>query len=155
MNLSVSAAGASSSMHTDMPHRSGLDNVVAAAAVTESNTSAPGQPVEFNHAITYVNKIKTRFHGQPDIYKTFLEILHKYQKEQKLIKDSVSLNIVCTRRVHNMVCLSCVYGVFVVCVLRVLCAYCACVLRAYGVRVCCVHMVCAAYKVGTCCVYVG
>uniref|UniRef100_F6TJW6 Histone deacetylase interacting domain-containing protein n=1 Tax=Ciona intestinalis TaxID=7719 RepID=F6TJW6_CIOIN len=45
-------------------------------------SSAPGQPVEFNHAINYVNKIKNRFQGQPDIYKAFLEILHKYQKEQ-------------------------------------------------------------------------
>uniref|UniRef100_A0A673ALN8 Histone deacetylase interacting domain-containing protein n=1 Tax=Sphaeramia orbicularis TaxID=375764 RepID=A0A673ALN8_9TELE len=37
------------------------------------------QPVEFNHAINYVNKIKNRFQGQPDIYKAFLEILHTYQ----------------------------------------------------------------------------
>uniref|UniRef100_A0A8C1ZV82 SIN3 transcription regulator family member Aa n=1 Tax=Cyprinus carpio TaxID=7962 RepID=A0A8C1ZV82_CYPCA len=37
------------------------------------------QPVEFNHAISYVNKIKNRFQGQPNIYKSFLEILHKYQ----------------------------------------------------------------------------
>ncbi|XP_015903335.1 paired amphipathic helix protein Sin3a [Parasteatoda tepidariorum] len=45
------------------------------------------QPVEFNHAINYVNKIKNRFQGQPDIYKQFLEILHTYQKEQRNIKD--------------------------------------------------------------------
>ncbi len=37
------------------------------------------QPVEFNHAISYVNKIKNRFQGHPNIYKSFLEILHKYQ----------------------------------------------------------------------------
>jgi histone deacetylase complex regulatory component SIN3 len=42
--------------------------------------------VEFNHAINYVNKIKTRFQLQPDIYKSFLEILHTYQKEQRTIK---------------------------------------------------------------------
>ncbi|KAK7075084.1 Paired amphipathic helix protein Sin3a [Halocaridina rubra] len=47
----------------------------------------PAQPVEFNHAINYVNKIKLRFQGQPDIYKQFLEILHTYQKEQRHIKD--------------------------------------------------------------------
>lgn len=54
-----------------------------------SPTSTPqaSQPVEFNHAINYVNKIKNRFHGQPDIYKQFLEILHTYQKEQKNLKD--------------------------------------------------------------------
>jgi len=47
------------------------------------------QPVEFNHAINYVNKIKNRFQGQPDIYKQFLEILHTYQKEQRILKEGV------------------------------------------------------------------
>ena len=42
---------------------------------------------EFNHAINYVNKIKNRFQGQPDVYKQFLEILHTYQKDQKAIKE--------------------------------------------------------------------
>lgn len=46
-----------------------------------------GQPVEFNHAINYVNKIKNRFQGQPDKYKRFLEILHTYQKEQRNLKE--------------------------------------------------------------------
>ncbi|XP_071943532.1 paired amphipathic helix protein Sin3a-like isoform X2 [Antedon mediterranea] len=46
------------------------------------------QPVEFNHAINYVNKIKNRFQGQPEIYKAFLEILHTYQKEQRAVKES-------------------------------------------------------------------
>lgn len=45
------------------------------------------QPVEFNHAINYVNKIKNRFQGQPEKYKRFLEILHTYQKEQKILKE--------------------------------------------------------------------
>jgi len=60
---------------------------------TDSNVSHPsqqpaGQPVEFNHAINYVNKIKNRFQGQPEIYKAFLEILHTYQKEQRNLKES-------------------------------------------------------------------
>ncbi|XP_067329660.1 paired amphipathic helix protein Sin3b isoform X2 [Anolis sagrei] len=38
--------------------------------------------VEFNNAISYVNKIKTRFLNHPEIYRSFLEILHTYQKEQ-------------------------------------------------------------------------
>ncbi|KAK9360348.1 hypothetical protein V1504DRAFT_423614 [Lipomyces starkeyi] len=46
-----------------------------------------GGPVEFNHAISYVNKIKNRFASQPDIYKNFLEILQTYQREQKPIAD--------------------------------------------------------------------
>lgn len=45
------------------------------------------QPVEFNHAINYVNKIKNRFQGQPDIYKAFLEILHTYQVSGQNLKD--------------------------------------------------------------------
>lgn len=43
--------------------------------------------MEFNHAINYVNKIKNRFAGQPDVYKQFLEILHTYQKDQRAIKE--------------------------------------------------------------------
>ncbi|KAK9475414.1 uncharacterized protein V1510DRAFT_409124 [Dipodascopsis tothii] len=52
-----------------------------------SEPKRPGGPVEFNHAISYVNKIKNRFASQPDIYKTFLEILQTYQREQKPIAD--------------------------------------------------------------------
>ncbi|XP_016957323.1 paired amphipathic helix protein Sin3a isoform X1 [Drosophila biarmipes] len=54
-------------------------------------TGQQNQPVEFNHAITYVNKIKNRFQNQPAKYKKFLEILHAYQKEQKVMKEG-SLN---------------------------------------------------------------
>ncbi|RLV93073.1 Transcriptional regulatory protein SIN3 [Spathaspora sp. JA1] len=46
-----------------------------------------GSNVEFNHAISYVNKIKTRFANQPDTYKQFLEILQTYQREQKPISE--------------------------------------------------------------------
>ncbi|KAI8880277.1 hypothetical protein K501DRAFT_275772 [Backusella circina FSU 941] len=44
-------------------------------------------PVEFNHAINYVNKIKNRFSSDPETYKQFLEILQTYQKEQKPIQE--------------------------------------------------------------------
>ncbi|KAI9284465.1 hypothetical protein BC943DRAFT_347176 [Umbelopsis sp. AD052] len=44
-------------------------------------------PVEFNHAINYVNKIKNRFGNDPETYKQFLEILQTYQKEQKPIQE--------------------------------------------------------------------
>lgn len=82
MNLSVNPGGS----QMDQP-RNGLDSMVAAMTAGSQATNTPGQPVEFNHAINYVNKIKNRFQGQPDIYKNFLEILHTYQKEQKQIKD--------------------------------------------------------------------
>ncbi|CEG72818.1 Putative Component of the Sin3p-Rpd3p histone deacetylase complex [Rhizopus microsporus] len=47
-------------------------------------------PIEFNHAINYVNKIKNRFANDPDVYKRFLEILQTYQKEQKPITEVYS-----------------------------------------------------------------
>ncbi|XP_045457494.1 uncharacterized protein LOC123667697 [Melitaea cinxia] len=49
--------------------------------------AAAGQPVEFNHAIEYVNKIKSRFSRQPDKYKRFLEILHAYQRGHRDVKE--------------------------------------------------------------------
>uniref|UniRef100_A0A8C8G2S9 Paired amphipathic helix protein Sin3b n=1 Tax=Oncorhynchus tshawytscha TaxID=74940 RepID=A0A8C8G2S9_ONCTS len=44
--------------------------------------------VEFDSAISYVNKIKNRFLDHPEIYRSFLEILHTYQKEQLEVKES-------------------------------------------------------------------
>lgn len=54
---------------------------------SDQENSNQNQPVEFNHAITYVNKIKNRFQSQPEKYKRFLEILHSYQKQQKINKE--------------------------------------------------------------------
>ncbi|KAK7204077.1 hypothetical protein BZA70DRAFT_281422 [Myxozyma melibiosi] len=56
-------------------------------AAQQAEQKRVGGPVEFNHAISYVNKIKNRFASQPDIYKNFLEILQTYQREQKPIAD--------------------------------------------------------------------
>ncbi|KAI8976142.1 hypothetical protein BDB01DRAFT_853430 [Pilobolus umbonatus] len=53
----------------------------------ESASTGKRSPVEFNHAINYVNKIKNRFSSEPDIYKQFLEILQTYQKDQKPIQE--------------------------------------------------------------------
>lgn len=44
--------------------------------------------LEFNHAISFVNKIKNRFNSEPETYKNFLEILQTYQRDQKI--DEVS-----------------------------------------------------------------
>jgi paired amphipathic helix protein Sin3a len=57
------------------------------ATVDESANAGKRSPVEFNHAINYVNKIKNRFSGDPETYKQFLEILQTYQKEQKPIQE--------------------------------------------------------------------
>lgn len=62
-------------------------SLTAAALQTQLDTPQ-NQPVEFNHAINYVNKIKNRFQGQPEKYKRFLEILHAYQKEQRTLKEA-------------------------------------------------------------------
>jgi len=59
---------------------SGLQPATSASATT-------GPPVEFNHAIQYVNKIKVCYQNHPEIYKSFLDILHKYQNEQKMLKE--------------------------------------------------------------------
>ncbi|XP_018902629.1 paired amphipathic helix protein Sin3a [Bemisia tabaci] len=61
----------------------------ALSHVESGHPTPQNQPVEFNHAINYVNKIKNRFQGQPDKYKRFLEILHTYQKEQHAIKEGL------------------------------------------------------------------
>uniref|UniRef100_H2ZVE2 SIN3 transcription regulator family member B n=1 Tax=Latimeria chalumnae TaxID=7897 RepID=H2ZVE2_LATCH len=55
-----------------------------------SSSSSPTQdlhPIEFDSAISYVNKIKNRFLDNPEIYRSFLEILHTYQKEQLSVKE--------------------------------------------------------------------
>lgn len=43
------------------------------------------QPVEFNQAINYVNKIKTRFQNDEQVYKNFLDILNMYRQGNKSI----------------------------------------------------------------------
>ncbi|XP_077331637.1 paired amphipathic helix protein Sin3b [Lithobates pipiens] len=50
----------------------------------KEKTQAPPESdsLEFHNAISYVNKIKTRFLDRPEIYRSFLEILHTYQKDQ-------------------------------------------------------------------------
>ncbi|RCI02851.1 Transcriptional regulatory protein sin3, partial [Rhizopus stolonifer] len=47
-------------------------------------------PIEFNHAINYVNKIKNRFAHDPEVYKQFLELLQTYQKDQRPITEVYS-----------------------------------------------------------------
>ncbi|XP_050358996.1 paired amphipathic helix protein Sin3a isoform X3 [Nymphalis io] len=91
-NLSVNATPANTLHHISQAHQQ-----IEAAAIHHPPGSAPssaahagaaaGQPVEFNHAIEYVNKIKSRFSRQPDKYKRFLEILHAYQRGHRDVKE--------------------------------------------------------------------
>ncbi|KAL4798324.1 hypothetical protein BDV19DRAFT_357595 [Aspergillus venezuelensis] len=62
-------------------------NNLAGAGVLQGAQDLKRGPVEFNHAISYVNKIKNRFSSRPEIYKQFLEILQTYQRESKPIGD--------------------------------------------------------------------
>lgn len=67
--------------HTPDPNPNPFD-VNGGAALAKMPQSS-GQPAEFNHAIQFVNTIKLRFSQEPETYKQFLEILQKYQKEQR------------------------------------------------------------------------
>ncbi|KAJ8924461.1 hypothetical protein NQ315_007258 [Exocentrus adspersus] len=84
-----------SSYGSSAPTYNTLSLSAAQAAVNQAlqgHTDSPqNQPVEFNHAINYVNKIKNRFQNHPEKYKKFLEILHTYQKEQRTLKDSAGM----------------------------------------------------------------
>ncbi|KGQ06205.1 Transcriptional regulatory protein SIN3 [Beauveria bassiana D1-5] len=75
-------AGPNAATGRSTPGPASLNGAAAAQAGMERRG-----PVEFNHAISYVNKIKNRFQDKPEIYKQFLEILQTYQREQKPIQD--------------------------------------------------------------------
>ena len=45
-------------------------------------SSATGPPAESNHQPQFVNTVKLRFAQEPETYKSFLEILQKYEKGQ-------------------------------------------------------------------------
>lgn len=64
-----------------------------ALASTEASRESGQIELEFNHAITYVNKIKSRFKDKPDTYKQFLEILQTYQKDGRAITDVSTLSL--------------------------------------------------------------
>lgn len=68
------------------PHSRHPENSRSNSPPNEPNNTRRA-PVEFNHAINYVNKIKNRFSNDPETYKQFLEILQTYQKEQKPIQE--------------------------------------------------------------------
>ncbi|KAL5722388.1 hypothetical protein ACHQM5_005913 [Ranunculus cassubicifolius] len=53
----------------------------------ETDEPQPKKPVEFDEAINFVNKIKTRFQDDDRVYKSFLEILNMYRKDNKSITD--------------------------------------------------------------------
>ncbi|KAI3761948.1 hypothetical protein L1987_52371 [Smallanthus sonchifolius] len=55
--------------------------------VIEEDEPPPKKTVEFEEAISYVNKIKKRFQNDDHVYKSFLDILNMYRKEHKGINE--------------------------------------------------------------------
>ncbi|CAH7675580.1 hypothetical protein PPACK8108_LOCUS10604 [Phakopsora pachyrhizi] len=55
---------------------------------TTNDASKPTfKPLEFNHAITYVSKIKNHYAGNPKTYQTFPDILQTYQSDACPIQE--------------------------------------------------------------------
>ncbi|KAL4581665.1 hypothetical protein LXL04_006191 [Taraxacum kok-saghyz] len=55
--------------------------------IEEEEPPPTKRTVEFEEAISFVNKIKTRFRNDDRVYKSFLEILNMYRREHKGIKE--------------------------------------------------------------------
>uniref|UniRef100_A0AAQ6IJM6 Paired amphipathic helix protein Sin3b n=1 Tax=Anabas testudineus TaxID=64144 RepID=A0AAQ6IJM6_ANATE len=90
---SESISSPTSAGHPDPPSRlslplTGRESQNQATTSSVSPPASETSPVEFDSAISYVNKIKNRFLDHPEIYRAFLEILHTYQKEQLEVKES-------------------------------------------------------------------
>ncbi|KAF7720667.1 Transcriptional regulatory protein sin3 [Apophysomyces ossiformis] len=97
-NIASATNGGLSSPVSAYPHHHshhGLQMHSSPNHVMDESTANSNRrpPVEFNHAINYVNKIKNRFADDPETYKQFLEILQTYQKEQKPIQEANHLQI--------------------------------------------------------------
>jgi histone deacetylase complex regulatory component SIN3 len=60
-------------------------------------------PVEFNHAISFVDKVKYRFYDQPDIYEQFLKILVNYERESTPIQDVYAQVIHLFNSAHDLI----------------------------------------------------
>ena len=79
----------------ELPRRSGVPRVVVPPPISWDQISPDGSrmerrlgsPVEFNEAISYVTKIKSRFERQPRTYERFLDVLHNYQRQGQSVAD--------------------------------------------------------------------
>ncbi|KAK7365108.1 hypothetical protein VNO80_13922 [Phaseolus coccineus] len=56
----------------------------------DEDEAPPKKTVEFEEAISFVNKIKKRFQSDEHVYKSFLDILNMYRKEHKDIGEVYS-----------------------------------------------------------------
>lgn len=55
--------------------------------LNDEEEAPPKRTVEFEEAISFVNKIKKRFQNDDHVYKSFLDILNMYRKEHKGISE--------------------------------------------------------------------
>ncbi|KAL3629289.1 hypothetical protein CASFOL_026511 [Castilleja foliolosa] len=55
--------------------------------LADEEEAPPKKTVEFEEAISFVNKIKKRFQNDDHVYKSFLDILNMYRKEHKVITE--------------------------------------------------------------------
>ena len=69
-------------------HEIKVEDIEREAREAQANKASGQKPqVEFVHAISYVNKIKSRFANDERVYKNFLEILNMYRKNLKTISQ--------------------------------------------------------------------
>ena len=87
----------------NMSGRAGKEHLQASSSNFHF-AGGPGQTGEFNHAIQYLKKIKLRYSDDQATYKTFLEILQTYQKEQRHSHDVLSCSLPRRSRSTNFVC---------------------------------------------------
>ncbi|XP_020268792.1 paired amphipathic helix protein Sin3-like 4 [Asparagus officinalis] len=60
------------------------------------------KPVEFEEAISFVNKIKNRFQSDDQVYKSFLDILNMYRRESKSIEEVYQEVAILFRNHHDL-----------------------------------------------------
>ena len=97
------ATGGATAERTSGANTPNAANALANAANQPAAPAAQlprGQPaqqrhymLEFNHAITFVNKIKTRYNTDTETYKQFLEILQTYQRDGREITEVGSASL--------------------------------------------------------------
>ncbi len=84
----VHAAHHSSTSMVSSSSAATASSVPSIPAVGPSPTLARGQQnVQFNRAVSFVEKIKNRFTAQPETYRAFLAILHSFHRDQRGIKE--------------------------------------------------------------------
>lgn len=72
---------------TNTPAAAGISGIPTIPAVGPSASVVRGSNVQFSRAVSFVEKIKTRFTNQPETYRSFLSLLHSFHRDQRGIKE--------------------------------------------------------------------